>query len=154
MKVVVQSIAIIKRQRSIEDHVVQIRKDDHWGSKKIYKIICNQQAAGTYPYDHIPSKNTITNILRRKGLISEESSERAKHWIRFEHENPNDLWQMDFKGYFIMEDKNQCHPLTILDDHSRYNIGLFACKNETTMTVKERLILVFRKYGLPGRILS
>jgi len=143
-----------KTPEDIEEYVAQMRKKDHWGSKKIYKIICNEQAAGVYPYVHIPSKNTITSILRRKGLINEESSERAKHWVRFEHENPNDLWQMDFKGYFIMEDKNQCHPLTILDDHSRFNIGLFACGNETTLTVKEKLILVFRKYGLPGRILA
>jgi transposase InsO family protein len=143
-----------KTPEEIEEYVAEIRRNDHWGSKKIYKIISNEKSSGKYPFNQIPSKNTITSILRRKGLISEENSEKAKHWIRYEHENPNDLWQMDFKGYFIMEDKNQCHPLTILDDHSRFNIGLFACGNETTSTVKEKLILVFRKYGLPWRILA
>lgn len=143
-----------KTPEEIEEYVAEIRRNDHWGSKKIYKIVCNERTSGKYPFNHIPSKNTITSILRRKGLINEENSEKAKHWIRYEHENPNDLWQMDFKGYFIMEDKNQCHPLTILDDHSRFNIGLFACGNETTSTVKEKLILVFRKYGLPWRILA
>ena len=143
-----------KTADEIENYVIQIRKNDHWGSKKIFKVICNQKITGTYPYDHVPCKNTITSILRRNGLIDEESSEKARHWERFEYDRPNDLWQMDFKGYFIMEDKNQCHPLTILDDHSRYNIGLFACKNETSITVKEKLIIVFRKYGLPDRILT
>lgn len=143
-----------KTPEEIEEYIAEIRRNDHWGSKKIYKIVSNERSSGKYPFNQIPSKNTITSILRRKGLISEENSEKAKHWIRYEHENPNDLWQMDFKGYFIMEDKNQCHPLTILDDHSRFNIGLFACGNETTLTVKEKLILVFRKYGLPWRILA
>ncbi len=45
---------------------------------------------------------------------------------RFEHEAPNHLWQMDFKGHFEYE-KGRCHPLTILDDHSRYSIKLIAC---------------------------
>ena len=38
---------------------------------------------------------------------------------RFEHAAPNELWQMDFKGHFALE-SGRCHPLTVLDDHSRY----------------------------------
>lgn len=139
--------------KEIENYIVKKREDDHWGSKKIHKIILNEKESGVYPYVQVPCKNTITSIFRRNGLISEENSEKARHWQRFEHENPNDLWQMDFKGYFKTEDKTECHPLTILDDHSRYNIGLFACKNETGSIVKERLIMVFHKYGLPNRML-
>jgi transposase InsO family protein/transposase-like protein len=144
-----------RTSEAIENHVIKERNiNPEWGSKKIHRILVNKRTEGTYPFDHIPCKNTITSILKREGLIKNESSENAKHWERFEHENPNELWQMDFKGYFILEDRTQCHPLTILDDHSRYNIGLFACKNETYLTVKEKLVIVFRKYGLPGRILA
>ena len=141
--------------KDIENHVVEVRKDNQsWGSKKIHRILINEREMGTYPFDHIPCKNTITMILKRNGLISQESSQKAKHWERFEHASPNELWQMDFKGYFTLEDNTQCHPLTILDDHSRYNLGLYACSNEKASTVKEKLILVFSKYGLPNRILA
>ena len=73
-------------------------------------------------------------------------------FTKFEHENPNDLWQMDFKGLYPLEDKSRCHPLTILDDHSRFSITVKACANERENTVKEELIRVFRTYGLPKRI--
>ena len=49
-------------------------------------------------YTGVPAKSTITAILRRHGLIDE--SEAAKHtpYVRFERAEPNELWQMDFKG--------------------------------------------------------
>ncbi|MDL5602287.1 DDE-type integrase/transposase/recombinase, partial [Bacillus subtilis] len=70
---------------------------------------------------------------------------------RFEHEAPNDLWQMDFKGHFQTQ-QGQCHPLTLIDDHSRFSLAIQACANERRQTVQERLIEVFRRYGLPERI--
>jgi transposase InsO family protein len=53
-----------------------------------------------------------------------------------------------------MLDNKNCHPLAILDDHSRFNIGLFACSNQKSLTVKTHLIEAFEKYGLPERMLS
>jgi hypothetical protein len=70
---------------------------------------------------------------------------------RFEHERPNALWQMDFKGHFAHA-VGRCHPLTVLDDHSRYVVCLSACADELSETVQERLIGVFRRYGLPERM--
>ena len=43
----------------------------------------------------------------------------------------------------------RCHPLTIVDDHSRYAMALAACADEQAGTVQERLIAAFRRYGLP-----
>jgi hypothetical protein len=71
--------------------------------------------------------------------------------MRFEHEAPNRLWQMDFKGHFPYE-QGRCHPLTVLDDHSRFSLGLRACTEETGEVVKTQLINIFRQYGLPERI--
>jgi len=62
------------------------------------------------------------------------------------------MWQMDFKGHFAL-DKGRCHPLTVLDDHSRYALGLEACPDEKRVTVQPKLIDVFRRYGLPHSIL-
>jgi transposase InsO family protein len=73
--------------------------------------------------------------------------------VRFEHEAPNDLWQMDFKGHVAMA-RGRLHPLTVLDDHSRFAIALEACSNERTETVKAALIKAFRRYGLPLCIIT
>ena len=61
---------------------------------------------------------------------------------------------MDFKGHFplISAKAQRCHPLTVLDDHSRFNLCLKACGSERKETVQEALTDVFRRYGLPLRI--
>jgi transposase InsO family protein len=100
----------------------------------------------------VPAASTITAILHRHGRIDPEESVKHKAWRRFEARAPNDLWQMDFKGHFAAGD-GRCHPLTVLDDHSRYALGLEACDNEQTGTVKERLTRIFRRYGLPRELL-
>ena len=45
------------------------------------------------------------------------------------------------------------HPLTIPDNHSRYALGLAACPNQRTATVRAHLISAFQRYGLPDRLL-
>ncbi len=117
-----------------------------WGGRKIRRVLLNVGHEG------VPSASTITAILHRHGRIDQAESSKHKAWTRFEHEHPNDLWQMDFKGHFAM-DRGRCHPLTMLDDHSRYCVSLEACGNERTETVRSRLTGVFRRYGLPRRML-
>jgi transposase InsO family protein len=68
---------------------------------------------------------------------------------RFEKEAPNLLWQMDFKGWVRLGDDTRCHPLTIVDDHSRFALCLAACANEQGRTVQGQLEITFRRYGLP-----
>ena len=97
--------------------------------------------------------STITEILRRHHRIDPKESKRHVRWKRFEYEAPNQLWQMDFKGHFAMAMK-RCHPLTILDDHSRFNVCLQACDNERGLTVQNKLASVFRVYGLPEVLLT
>ena len=46
----------------------------------------------------------------------------------------------------------RCHPLTVLDDHSRYNLCLQACADEQGRTVQTHLTTSFRRYGLPQRV--
>ena len=136
-----------RTSEAMEGRVLAVRAEHPaWGGRKIRRVLLN---AG---HQDIPSASTITAILHRHGLIDEAESSKHKAWMRFEHERPNDLWQMDFKGHFAM-DRDRCHPLTVLDDHSRYCVGLEACSNERTGTVRERLTGVFRRYGLPRRML-
>lgn len=140
---------------AIEEYVINLRKGDpEWGSKKLHRIISKDKEAGKYKHDKIPCKETITRILGRNGLIDPNRSKMFKDFERFERQYPNELWQMDFKGWFSLLNKQQCHPLTITDDHSRFNLCLEACKDQRERTVRGALINVFRKYGLPYMFLT
>jgi len=139
----------------IDHYVVELRKNDpEWGAKKLHRILFAHKELGIYSYSTIPCKNTITKILKRNGLISPNRSKQSEGFERFERDYPNELWQMDYKGYFRLLNRELCHPLTITDDHSRFNICLEACKNQQEITVQQSLINVFRKYGLPYIILT
>ena len=101
----------------------------------------------------VPSKSTVTAILRRHRLIEPADSLKHKPYRRFEHQRPNDLWQMDFKGHIPVGSGGRCHPLTVLDDHSRFSLGVRACADEKTQTVHDHLTSIFRRYGMPDTIL-
>lgn len=133
--------------KALEEKILAYRKDNPaWGAKKIYQLLKND--LGIKP----PARSTIHSILSRNGLI-DEALVKNNSWTRFEYPDPNAMWQMDFKGYFSMLNQSVCHPLTITDDHSRFNIALKACSNQTRVTVKSCLTDVFRQYGLPLKIL-
>lgn len=131
------------------ERLIMSLRDKHpsWGGRKLKRRFEDMGYRG------VPCASTITEILKRNGGISREESEKRKAWQRFEAERPNDLWQMDFKGHFPARE-GRCHPLTILDDHSRYALCVGACENERKETVQERLLDVFRRYGLPCAILT
>ena len=57
------------------------------------------------------------------------------------------------KGYFALQAGGYCHPLTVIDDHSRFLVGLKACPDETHQTVQRQLTAIFRQFGLPERML-
>jgi len=136
-----------KTNPSIEDAVISIRENhESWGGRKIRTKLLERN------FRHVPSASTITEILRRNNLLHPSEAEKHKPWQRFEAPSPNSLWQMDFKGYFSLM-TGLCHPLTILDDYSRYSIGLYACSNQRRETVEKHLTTTFRLYGLPNRIL-
>lgn len=139
----------------IEQYVISLRKNDpEWGSKKLHRLISNDKKVGKYKYEKVPCKETITRILGRNGLIDPNRSKLNEGFERFVRQYPNELWQMDYKGWFKLLNRQQCHPLTITDDHSRFNICLQACKDQQSETVKNALESVFRKYGLPYMLLT
>ncbi len=113
-----------------------------WGGRKLRQYLLNLN------YSDVPSEPTFNRILKKHGYITKEASEKRERFIRFEREKPNELWQMDFKGHFQI-DEGRCHPLTVLDDHSRFSLCLKACLSENESSVKAALTEVFREYGLP-----
>jgi len=141
----------------IEEAVCEVRnRHPAWGGRKIRGRLLQQAEAGELSFGpaEVPAGSTCQAIIKRNGLVESKSERHRKAFERFEKAEPNALWQMDFKGHFpLVGEGRRCHPLTIVDDHSRFAIGLEACPNEQRETVKERLTAVFRRYGLPRRIL-
>jgi len=130
----------------LEQAVLEVRQRfPEWGGRKLARVMRNEGQL------KIPSPSTITQILRRHGQLHPPGEPVPANYIRFEHPHPNDLWQMDFKGDFPLM-RGRCHPLTVLDDHSRFSVCLAACDNERSETVKVQLIQVFEHYGLPKRM--
>lgn len=135
-----------KTSEEVEQKVVKLRHQHHaWGGRTIRARL---EALGEAD---LPAPSTITDILHRHKLISPEDSHSHIPFQRFEHPAPNDLWQMDFKGDFPTA-AQRCYPLTVLDDHSRFNVCLQASADQKTNTVKQALTTVFRRYGLPWRM--
>lgn len=141
----------------IEQLIVKARHEDPgWGGRKLAVHLRNQARAGelTFRPDQIPSPSTITAILDRHGLLGEaDRPGRRGRWQRFEQEHPNQLWQLDFKGEFRLDDASLCYPLTLIDDHSRFCLALGAHKNQSRSGVEAQLSRVFTRYGLPRRLL-
>jgi len=83
-----------------------------------------------------PAASTITAILARNEMLNSEESTKHSPLQRFEMAN----------GLL-------CHPLTVIDDHSRFLIGLKACPYQHSRAVREHLKDIFSCYGLPERML-
>src|SRR6202049_4413723 len=133
---------------AVEGEVLRIREESNnaWGGRKIAHVMRRDGEPV------VPAPSTITQILRRHGRLEERQSEHPGPYQRFEREQPNELWQMDFKGDFATG-RGRCHPLTVVDDHSRYALAVEACGSEQDRPTRERLVGVFRRYGLPDAML-
>jgi transposase InsO family protein len=130
---------------AVEQAVLAVRREHPaWGGRKIARRLLDLGQVSVAP-------STATHILRRHGLITPEAGQAAQPWQRFEHDAPNSLWQIDFKGHFPTL-AGRCQALTLLDDHSRYNLWLQALVRTDTPTVREQLVQAFERYGLPARI--
>ncbi len=118
-----------------------------WGGRKIARRLkdLGQQV--------VPAPSTVTAILKRHGVELGTFGGGQSAFIRFERAQPNELWQMDFKGHVALR-TGRLHPLTVLDDHSRFAVVLAACADERTATVRAHLVAAFRRYGLPERLIT
>lgn len=129
----------------LEAAVLAVR-DAHpvWGARKIQRCLDREGLQA-------PAASTIHAILVRHKRILPPADAPAH--CRFEHPAPNLVWQMDFKGRFTLRDRRWCHPLTMVDDHSRYALCVQACTNEQGETVRQHLVQTFHRYGLPDAFL-
>ncbi|MCP4652803.1 MAG: transposase [Candidatus Omnitrophica bacterium] len=134
----------------VEKTIVKIKKNKpSWGAPKIREILRRK-----YPEIKIPAKSTVHCVLDRHGLVKRRRRRRfkAQGTTLSNKPHPNDLWCTDYKGEFMLANRQYCYPLTITDFSSRY---LLACEGiESTKMVHAFSVFeqIFSKYGLPKAI--
>jgi transposase InsO family protein len=131
-----------------EQAVLSVRAEHPaWGGRKIARRLKD------LGHEAVPAPSTVTAILKRHGVELGAHGGGQSAFTRFERARPNELWQMDFKGHVALH-AGRLHPLTVLDDHSRFAVVLAACANEQTETVRQQLIIAFSRYGLPEGLIT
>ena len=122
-----------------------------WGPKKLIARLKRRSPEAVWP-----AVSTAGEILKRHGLVGR----RRRRWRALGNgpwpapEAANDLWTMDYKGWFRTGNGRRCEPLTVMDAKSRYLLALKAVAStagEEAWPVFEGL---FEAYGLPDRLRS
>ena len=140
-----------------EDAIIQaitIRiKHMTWGPKKIRQVIARNLGA-----DSAPGVSSLYRILKKANLVKKRrvrSVNPAKRiQNRIDPKECNDVWAVDFKGWWMTADSRRCTPLTITDRFSRLVIRAQRVDNMTTEVVMAVFESAFREYGLPKVIRS
>jgi transposase InsO family protein len=118
----------------------------HWGARKLCWLLGRQ---GMTP----PPERTANRILQRHGLV-DERGRRQEVLRRFERSHPNALWQIDHKRAIHGSWAARTVPLVVLDDHSRYLVGLRALPDKGLEATWSSLWAIFEELGLPEAILN
>jgi len=132
--------------------IVALRRErPYWGPKKLRAILMRRD--GKRPW---PAPSTIGDLLRREGLSAPRRRRRTAEPLTRPFQpvsEPNDLWCIDFKGWFRTADGARCDPLTITDADSRF---LIECRivPETIAAVQPVVDQALRELGLPRAIRS
>lgn len=120
-----------------------------WGAKKI-----RAQLRWQHPRIHLPVERTITRWLQRLDLVRVRLH-RTKRGPCLSRppfavaQRSNDVWTVDFKGWFRTTDGTRVEPLTARDLHSRFVLGIQLLRNQEDGPVRAAMTQWFRQYGLP-----
>jgi transposase InsO family protein len=126
-----------------EQRVVGARRAEGWGAKKLHVVLRDEEHL-------VLPVRTIHRILARHELVQRDVHGAAPQ--RFARSTPNELWQIDTKGKYRLAD-GQCHALCMVDDHSRYAVGVYALPVLTMEQAHPCIVNTFRSYGLPEAML-
>ena len=128
----------------ITRRVIALRQTYGWGGEKLVRLLAAEGLT--------VAARTIDRIIAREGLTRSDVAPGAARQ-RFTRAAPNELWQMDAKGYYPLGAGQRCHPLSIVDDHSRFAVGLYALATLHAAPVRAALIDCFERYGVPETML-
>src|SRR5688572_10720915 len=122
-----------------------------WGPVKVRAALERRSPARPWP-----AASTIGALFDREGLTVKRKLRRRAPpgGPLFAADAANDVWTIDFKGWFRTGDGARCDPLTLCDACSRYLLRCQAVARADTTHVWPILDAAFREYGLPLRLRS
>jgi putative transposase len=136
-----------------EDLVMAVleARDKHarWGPRKLQGFLRRRFGEQT------PSERTIARILRRADRVRERRARRPLNVVdrapQVHAVRCNEVWTVDFKGWWRARDGQRCEPLTVRDAFSRYLLAVHHCR-PTTDGVREIFERLFARHGVPEAI--
>jgi transposase len=97
------------------------RVHPYWGARRIAWELVKRHLVQA---NELPSESGVYRCLPRAGVIDPNGRQRRERkWKRWERGRPNELWQMDLVGGFLLADSSRAKALTGIDDHSRYSVS-------------------------------
>ena len=128
------------------------RRYPHWGPKKLFcKLVERYGRRGT------PAVSTLRDWLRQWGWSQRRRrrSPRGPRLVRSaltQPRRPNEVWTVDFKGWFRTGDGQRCEPLTVRDLKSRYLLALSLLADQSERRARPAFARLFAARGLPDLI--
>ncbi len=125
------------------------KRHPSWGARKLLKALQRIHVRA-----RLPSERSVERLLERAGMLGvrQVRSKRgpilpapAYHLAR----SVNEVWTIDFKGWFRVGVGDRCEPLTIRDLYSRMLLCVRAVSEPSERAVRQHMRAVFRFYGLP-----
>jgi len=141
-----------KTPKIIEDRIVKLRTTGQTKGYGAKKILWQLEQDGIYK--NLPSRTTVSKILKRHDLIPERKK-RIRIEPRkpiFDPNEPNEVWSADFKGQFRLRNGEMCYPLTVCDSKSRMIFAVKGLKTPNAKDTMKALERVFKVYGLPKQL--
>ena len=140
------------RPEVVERLIAARREHPHWGPKKLVAWLGDREPGVSWP-----APSTVGDLLDRAGLVHRRKRRRrATPWSQpfVQAGQPNDLWCIDFKGWFRTGNGVRVNPLTVEDAASRYLVVCHGLHQPRGAQVRPVLERAFREYGLPWAIRS
>ena len=132
----------------VERIVAERKRHPTWGPKKLREVL-REVLAPVSP----PSLSTLARVLCRYGLTRKRRRKPGVHHPRAsaltEAAKPNEVWTVDFKGWFVTKDGRRCDPLTVCDRYSRYLLCCEARPNQQYKSTLRVFKALLRRRGLP-----
>lgn len=145
----------LKASGDMVAEIVAIRRaHPRWGAKKIHAIL-----ARTFAKKDVPTVRTVARVLVRTGLVQPVVRRALRRSGPTTAPNavvkaPNDLWTVDFKGWWLAINRARCEPLTIRDAFSRFVLRIEVLPSTSVAAVRQIFEETFTTYGLPKAILT
>ncbi|MGH8428740.1 MAG: integrase core domain-containing protein [Gammaproteobacteria bacterium] len=124
------------------------RRHRTWGPKKIQDILLKKHGV-----ESPPACSTIAEILRRHGLsVRRHRRPGAYHALNEDltiPTQPNQVWTVDFKGWFILGNGQRCDPLTVCDRYSHFVLAVRAQPDQRFNRTHFTFSSLMRQAGVP-----